>query len=81
MRWRYCWDGASAKGVNPKDPLDVSWSDGRLRGTFDTLQLCENGVPQAKFPTMFGNKEGAPLEPFTKAYPEYGKGGGSAVNS
>ncbi|WP_337029552.1 hypothetical protein [Pantoea agglomerans] len=24
---------------------------------------------------MFGNKEGAPLEPFTEAYPKYGKGG------
>lgn len=24
---------------------------------------------------MFGNKEGTPLEPFTEAYPEYGKGG------
>jgi len=23
---------------------------------------------------MFGNKEGAPLEPFTEVYPEYGKG-------
>lgn len=68
-------DAFQIKGVNPKDPLDVSWSDGRLRGTFDTLQLYENGVPQAKVPTMFGNKEGAPLEPFTIAYPEYGKGG------
>jgi len=46
-----------------------------LRGTFDTLQLYENGIPQAKVPRMFGNKEGAPLEPFTEAYPEYGKGG------
>ena len=63
------------KGVNPKDPLDVSWSDDRLRGTFDTLQLYEKGIPQAKVPTMFGYKEGAPLEPFTIAYPEYGKGG------
>lgn len=49
--------------------------DGRLKGDFDTLQLYEKGVPQAKVPTMFGNKEGAPLESFTEAYPEYGKGG------
>ena len=24
---------------------------------------------------MFGNEPGKPLEPFTKAYPRYGKGG------
>jgi len=68
-------DAFQIKGLDPNNPLDVSWSDGRLRGTFDTLQLYENGVPQAKVPRMFGNKDGAPLEPFTEAYPEYGKGG------
>lgn len=50
-------------------------SDGRLRGTFDTLQLYENGVLQAKESRMFGNKDGAPLEPFAEAYPKYVKGG------
>lgn len=61
--------------VNPLNPEDMSWSDGRLRGQFDTLQLFENGIPQVRHPTMFGNEPGKPLEPFTKAYPRYGKGG------
>lgn len=38
-----------------------------MRGEFDTLQLCDKGVPQVRHP-------GTPLEPFTKANPEYGKG-------
>ncbi|MDX5631031.1 MULTISPECIES: hypothetical protein [unclassified Brenneria] len=61
--------------VDPLIPADKSWSDARLRGEFDTLQLYENGVPQVRHPTMYGDKPGAPLEPFTKAYPEYGDGG------
>jgi hypothetical protein len=32
---------------------------------FDTLQLYENGLLQSEVPGMFGNKEWAPLEPFT----------------
>ncbi|MDI6478637.1 type IV secretion protein Rhs, partial [Cronobacter dublinensis] len=71
-------DGFQIKGpdkVDPTLPADVSWSDARLRGTFDTLQLYENGRPQVRHPRMFGDEAGAPLEPFTAAYPEYGKGG------
>lgn len=30
-----------ADKLNPHDPLDKSWSNGRLRGEFDTLQLYE----------------------------------------
>ena len=70
-------DAFQIKGAdksNPLDPLDKSWSDGRLRAEFDTLQLYENGVPQVRTPRMFGDRPGAPLEPFTKAYPEYGQG-------
>ncbi|HBM9901954.1 MULTISPECIES: hypothetical protein [Enterobacter] len=61
------------KGVdklNPLDPLDKSWSDGRLRAEFDTLPLFDNGVPQVRTSRMFGDRPRAPLEPFTKAYPE-----------
>ena len=61
--------------VDPTLPADVSWSDARIRGTFDTLQLYENGTPQVRHPRMFGDEVGAPLEQFTNAYPQYGKGG------
>ncbi|MCW0936404.1 RHS repeat-associated core domain-containing protein, partial [Pantoea sp. RG18] len=61
--------------VDPTLPGDVSWSDARIRGRFDTLQLYENGTPQVRHPRMFGDAIGAPLEQFTNAYPEYGKGG------
>lgn len=54
---------------NPK-----SWSDARLLGEFDTLQLYKNGVPQVKVPLANGG-EGPGLELFTNAYPQYGKGG------
>lgn len=47
-----------------------------MRGDFDTLQLFDDdGKVKARIPRMFGDKEGMPLEPFTKAYSEYGKGG------
>jgi len=61
--------------VDPTLPADISWSDARIRGTFDSLQLYENGTPQVRHPRMFGDKIGAPLEPFTSAYPQYGRGG------
>lgn len=31
-------------------------------------------MPQVRHPRVFGDRDGAPLEPFTKAYPEYGAG-------
>ncbi|WP_349921887.1 RHS repeat-associated core domain-containing protein [Aeromonas veronii] len=52
-----------------------SWSDGRLRIKFDTLQLFdESGKLKVKVPNSHGG-EGPDLEPFTEAYPQYGKGG------
>lgn len=69
----------STKHVTLKDP-DPAWSDGRLRLRlrlrlrFDTLQLYRNGLPKVTTPYNFGNR-GNKLEPFTEAYPEYGKGG------
>lgn len=51
------------------------WSDARLRGTFDTLQLYEGGVPQARVPYWAGGKMAPKVEPFARAYPEYGTGG------
>ncbi|MNG96392.1 putative deoxyribonuclease RhsC [compost metagenome] len=62
------------KHVTMNDP-DKSWSDGRLRIKFDTLQLYDgSGVPRVEVPRSHGGK-GPDLEPFTEAYPEYGKGG------
>ena len=61
--------------IDPNIPKDGSWSDARLRGQFDTLQLYENGTPRARVPREYGDTPGQPLEPFTKAYPEYGPGG------
>ncbi|MEN4818643.1 RHS repeat-associated core domain-containing protein, partial [Pantoea agglomerans] len=51
-----------------------SWSDARLLGEFDTLQLYKNGVPQVKVPLANGDK-GPGYELFTSAYPQYGRGG------
>jgi len=59
----------STKKGNPD-----SWSDARLLGEFDTLQLYKNGVPQVKVPLANGDK-GPGYELFTSAYPEYGRGG------
>ncbi|MGK3186912.1 hypothetical protein ACCW92_04825 [Enterobacter soli] len=51
-----------------------SWSDGRLRSQFDTLQVFENGKPQVRVPYWGGDKMGPVLEPFAEAYPQYGSG-------
>ncbi len=51
-----------------------SWSDARLLGEFDTLQLYKDGVPQVRVPLANGDK-GPGYELFTSAYPEYGRGG------
>lgn len=69
------------KHVNPLDPADSSWSDARLRGEFDTLQLYENGQPKARVPRKFGDKVGADPEPFTTAYPAYGEGGAQQLHA
>lgn len=62
------------KHVTQEDP-DVSWSDGRLRIKFNTLQLYDkNGVPNVEVPFSHGGT-GPELEPFTEVYPQYGDGG------
>ena len=53
----------------------ASWSDARLKGVFDTLQLFgENGFVNAKVPLINGGA-GPGLEPYAKSYPQYGAGG------
>ncbi|MBP3194992.1 MAG: hypothetical protein J6M05_04945, partial [Cardiobacteriaceae bacterium] len=48
----------------------TGWSDARLRGEFDTLQVIDDMyVPKSR------GGEGPDLEPFAISYPEYGKGG------
>ncbi|MCX2831879.1 RHS repeat domain-containing protein, partial [Microbulbifer thermotolerans] len=69
------------KHLNPLDPEDRSWSDSRLRSEFDTLQLYENGIPRARVPRAYGDKIGAEPEPFTTAYPEFGKGGARQLHA
>jgi len=59
------WDPISRQG----------WSDARLRGEFDTLQLFDQrGQSRASVPLERGGI-GPGLEPFARSYPEYGKGG------
>lgn len=50
--------------------IAVEWSDCKLRGKFDTLQVIDGMY----VPKTYGDK-GTELEPFTKCYPQYGKGG------
>ncbi len=63
--------GPDHVGSNGADP---SWSDARLKGTFDTLQLFHDGKPNVRVPLEKGDT-GPNLEPITTAYPEYGEGG------
>ncbi|THD30778.1 type IV secretion protein Rhs, partial [Pantoea sp. R102] len=66
-----------ASGSAARDGFQIApaWSDARMRGTFDTLQLYQNGKPTAFVPKWDGNTHPTRLEPFASAYPEYGKGG------
>lgn len=66
--------------VGPDENGAGSWSDARLRGRFDTLQLYVDGVPQARIPHWKGDKGKSKLEPFADAYPEYGEGGARQVH-
>ncbi len=61
--------------IGPDENGDGSWSDARIRGEFDTLQLYENGVPQVRVPGWAGDTDKTRMEPFAAAYPKYGEGG------
>ena len=68
--------------VNPDNPKDSSWSDARLRGEFDTLQLYdETGRPTVRVPDRLGDQEKGVPEPITEAYPEFGKGGATQLHA
>ena len=59
----------SASAAQDAFKISPEWSDCRLRGEFDTLQVIDDMyVPKA-----YGDK-GPGLDPFTRCYPEYGKG-------
>ncbi|MHC8365317.1 RHS repeat-associated core domain-containing protein [Pseudomonas sp. ZT5P21] len=58
-----------------------SWSDARLRGEFDTLQLYVDGKPDARTPFWKGDEDKTKLEPFADAYPEYGEGGAQQIHT
>lgn len=62
------FDSASAA----QDAFQISkeWSNCKLRGEFDTLQV----IDEMYVPKAYGDK-GPGLEPFTRCYLEYGKGG------
>lgn len=61
---------ASAYQISPE------WSDVKVEGAFDTLQLYDSelGRWKAEVPKSHGNSTNVP-EPYTSAYPEYGEGG------
>lgn len=74
---------AYSSGATARDGFQIfyeygnaaSWSDARLRGEFDTLQLFgSEGFVNATVPLANGGK-GPGLEPFTSTYPQYGTGG------
>lgn len=54
--------------------ISPEWSDAKLRGEFDTLQVIDD----LDIPTSMGNTTDI-LEPITSAYPEYGSGGVAQV--
>ncbi|CEE90340.1 hypothetical protein XNA1_3640003 [Xenorhabdus nematophila str. Anatoliense] len=70
-------------GSAARDGFQIApeWSDARLRGTFDTLQLYEKGVPQARIPYWKGDEVKTKLEPFATAYPEHGAGGARQLHA
>ena len=60
----------SASAARDAYQISSAWSDAKLRGEFDTLQVIDGMyVPKAN-----GGK-GPGLEPFTSSYSIYGKGG------
>ncbi|MFJ5240111.1 RHS repeat-associated core domain-containing protein [Pseudomonas neuropathica] len=67
--------------VGPDSNGKGSWSDARLRGEFDTLQLYVDGKPDARTPFWKGDEDKTKLEPFADAYPEYGDGGAQQIHT
>lgn len=60
----------SAGATQDDFQIAPEWSDCKLRGEFDTLQV----IDEMYVPKAYGDKE-LGLEPFTCCYQEYGKGG------
>ena len=60
----------SASQVKDAFQIADAWSDCKVRGEFDTLQV----IDKMYVPTEKGNTTTIP-EPITCSYPEYGKGG------
>ena len=60
----------SASAAQDAFQIAPEWSDCKLRGEFDTLQV----IGEMYVPKTYGD-QGPGLEPFTCCYPEYGKGG------
>jgi len=68
--------GTAAQNAYQISPL---WSDARLVGQFDTLQLFgEDGSVNAQVPLANGGA-GPGLEPYTSSYPQYGTGGAAQL--
>ncbi|MFE8070087.1 hypothetical protein QQM79_03425 [Marinobacteraceae bacterium S3BR75-40.1] len=67
--------------AGPDENGEGSWSDARLRGEFDTLQLYENGEPQVRVPYWKGDSDETKKEPFAEAYPQYGQGGEAQLHA
>ena len=61
----------SARQVKDAYQISPDWSDTKLRGEFDTLQVFDS----VRVPRAYGDKVGEILEPLTKVYPEFGTGG------
>ena len=60
----------SASKVQDAYQISPAWNNAKLRGEFDTLQIMDN----VYVPKEAGDM-GKVLEPITRYYPEYGKGG------
>ncbi|MFP1886657.1 RHS repeat-associated core domain-containing protein, partial [Lonsdalea quercina] len=75
--------GKYSAGSTARDKFQIAseWSDARMRGTFDTLQLYKDGKPTAFVPKWEGNSHPTKLEPFAKAYPQYGQGGEAQLHA
>ncbi|WP_141683143.1 RHS repeat-associated core domain-containing protein, partial [Gilliamella intestini] len=70
-------------GSKARNAFQISpeWSDARLLGEFDTLQLFENGIPKVRIPNWAGDTITGKLEPFAEAYPQYGLGGAQQLHA